>query len=235
MSEQYKSAVQKIPVPPELIERTARAVRHANKKPPRAPLYMGAAAAAVAAAVILYAVWPAGTPDIFVTKPADGLHMERVELTDGFLVFQQDAEKSPPPLLGGPGMVREDWTTAQYREFLGADIPSGSPPKGMAVAEESAVVYTANGKVYLDWYAALYRDGDGGAIEVAVSKGKFPPGHVSEGRDTSEIGGKPLAAGVDSDTGAYWARFVTGGAGVSVKGENVSQETFIRFLHSFFE
>ena len=237
MSEQYKNAVQKIPVPPELIEKTSQAMRNAGgrEKTLKKPLYIGVAAAVVIAAVTLYAFWPTGTPDLFVTKPAEGLHMERVELTDGVLLFRQDAETPPPPLLGGPGMVREDWTPAQFRAYLGADIPFGNPPEGMAIAEESAVAYTANGKVYLDLYTALYRDGNGGVLEVAVSKGKLPPGHFAEGGDTSEIGGEPLAVGVDSDIGAYWAQFVSGGAGVVIKGENVSQEKFIRFLHSFFE
>ena len=52
--------------------------------------------------------------------------------------------------------------------------------------------------------------------------------------EDSQIDGNPLAAGANLSADIYWAQFLYKGAGYYMKSVNLSQEEFIRILHSFY-
>jgi hypothetical protein len=247
----YKRAFDKITVPSETVEKTAlsleRARRGANgangayaAAQARRARYRRLAFACVAAAVILPILIFTFMSDtgIFITKLEKGKHAEQVELKDGFLSFRQDSGvliTAPRLLLGSPGIRREEWDSERYMEYLGVDAPSGYLPQGMVLEEESIVVYlSASGNILSDCLTRNYISGDG-ALQISASKGTLPPQCNPGWEENSVIKDNPLAAGISQNAAIYWAQFIHGGAGYYIESSGISQEEFIKTLHSFFD
>jgi len=247
----YKQAFDKIDVPAELITKTLHRTNRARsdiitgRRAPRVAIYGALAAACIAIAIttaiilpiVLRSVAPVSGPDIFITKPEAGTHIEHIELVNGYLAFIQETEslKEPPSFNpGGPGIRSEKWTHERYEEYLGFSASPDYLPDGMILAEESAIVSrSAEGDILSDSLTMLYIS-DASSLEISVSKIKLPQKYDAERAEDSHIGGHPLAVGI-YDANTYWAQFMLGGAGFYIEAENVTQEEFIRTFHSFFE
>ena len=242
----YKEAFRKIIVPPELITKTALKVRwklnKANKSVRVLPYirFGGIVAACIALVLLLPAIIQSVTnkTGIFITKLDAGNHTSQVELTDGFLSFMQESgglKFNPPLQLSSPEIHKEEWKTERYMEYLGARVEPGYLPEGMVVEHESAVVYvSADGGIHRDCYTMRFTSDDG-ALEISISKGKLPPQCDTKRGEDSHIGNKSLAVGVSKDNNTYWAQFMLDDAGVYIETTNISQEEFIKTLHSFFK
>lgn len=245
MTNPYKRALDKIEVPPELISKTAASIVQAQEKKQRPTAtirfvrYGALAAACIAVgilAIVLTQVFQSG-PKLIKTKLEAGSHVAQVELSDGQLSFIQEPDDtgfSPPPLLGGPGTRKETWDTQRYFDYIGAEIAPEYLPPGMALSEESAEVFvSAKGDVLRDDYTARYTS-DGGALAVYASKGKLPTQCDPRIPEGSVINGNPLATGASPKDGVYWAQFILSGIGYYIESSGISQEEFIKTLHSFF-
>lgn len=244
----YKSACEKIAVPPETIDKTAKRLAQARldaNNPDAARLarytrYRRIAAAFIAAILalpVLISVFMTDSGPI-VTKLEDGAHAELVELRDGRLSFQQDTGDSlvnQHPILTGPGVRREEWDAERYIEYLGADAKPGYLPAGMLQREESIVVYvSANGSIVSDCRTTSYASGGGGSVQISVSKGRLPPQCNRDCEENSRIKDVPLAVGVARSASAYWAQFVLDGIGYYIETEGISQKEFVKILYRFF-
>ena len=240
MMEHYKKAVGKIPVPPELIAKTASSISRVQKTRPVRRRYaaIGIPAAACAAVAIIIGIllYRGGNveADIFITVLVSGRHAQSVELVDGNLDFHSGAEPLLPPILSGPGVSREEWTQAQYGEYLGTELTFGQLPVGLTLRGESAVVYSRDDRVLWDYNSLRFESDEGGKLEITVSKGALPPGRGMAAAENSIIRGNPLATGFDLVNDGYWAQFIYGDIGYFVESENLSQEAFIRILHNIF-
>lgn len=241
MSNMYKRVVKNISVPKELIEKTAFSMRQAQDrktaaKPLRYIWFIIPAVCAVSLSLLLIIIPSFIEPDIFITELTDDCFTERVELTDGLLLFQQDSKDNAPLVLSGPGIIKEEWSLEKYNEYLGADVTPSGLPRDMSVAEETAVVYMrGDGGILWDYRLTRFEFTKGGTLEIIVSKEKLPPQRRYGCEENSEIGGNPLAVGFDSETCVYFAQFLYNGVGVYAEGEGLSQEAFIYILHDFFK
>ena len=240
--ELYKNALKKIPVPPELIARTASSMRQASKSKAIGWRYIavGLSAAACAAIVVFFIILNTGgyntAGDIFITSLESGRHMGSVELVDGNLVFHNDAQSMAPPILmGGPGVRRVEWTAEQYIEYLGKEPGFIKQlPAGFTLRDEAAAVYIANDIILQDSWTSSYHSTEGGTLEISVSKGVLPPGRGMSAAENSIIKGSALAVGAGADGDIYWAQFIHDGIGYFIESKKLDQETFIRIVYDFF-
>ena len=241
----YKDVLKRIIVPPELVAKTALKVRcklnKINKKAKAAPWirFGGIAAACVALVLLLPAIIQFTTykPGIFVTKLDADRHTSQVELTDGLLSFVQESGGltfAPPLQLSSPEIRKEEWEPERYIEYLGVEVTPGYLPEGMVLEDESTVVYVSvGGSIHRDCYTMHFASEEG-VLEISASKGKLPPQCDPRRAEDSQIGDKPLAAGVSKDNKTYWAQFMLDDVGFYIETTNISQEEFIKTLHSYF-
>lgn len=248
MPNPYKQANDKIVVPQELIEKTAIQMKQIqdNKEKTFKPVaymrYAALAAACIIAVVLLPNIKKIinPNPSIFVTKLDEGQHIAQVELVNGSLTFQQEIDDLiiiPPINLSSRNVTKEEWSAAEYTEYLGTDIMFGYLPEGLDLCEESAVVYVSkDGKVISDEYTMLFEQSNQpeSKMEVSVSKGKLPPQCNLNQQQNSNISGNPLALSADTDSGSYYAQFIYKGVGYYVATVNISQEEFIKIIYGFF-
>ena len=253
MMEHYKGAVGRIPVPPELIAKTASSMRLMQEKEEKAPRGLGLlshapnrrrfpivaipAAACVVLAVVLGVFLLRGgdrESDIFVTMFTGDRHIRSVELANGRIDFYDETENAPPPILSGPGVRREEWTQAEYLQYLGMEPAFEHLPSALVLCDESAVVCTAGDRVLWDYNTLRFESDNGGILEMTVSKGTLPPGMTMVAEENSNINGHALAAGFNRDNNTYWAQFVYDDVGYFIESKNLSQEEFIRILYGIF-
>ncbi|MDR0491052.1 MAG: hypothetical protein LBH28_07395 [Oscillospiraceae bacterium] len=245
MSDTYKSAWDKIIVPPETIEKTALKLRQAGRDTDREEeysrymRYRKLAGVCVAVLIMLPVLIIAFLSDQgpIITQLEAGRHVEQVELKDGYLSFVQDYDSSvvlPPPLFSSPGIRKEEWEPERYREYAGADLTIGYLPLGMVLTEESVAVYvSADGNILGDCYTRDFAS-DSGSLEISVSKGKLPPQSNPGLDENSLINDNPLVVGISQDAETYWAQCLIGGVGYHVGANGLSQKEFIKILHSIF-
>ena len=240
----YRSAMDKVEPPKELTEKTIRLMEQAQgKQAPRRrrgfqPVY-GFAAAAVCLFVLLGvpALLNNGSGHIFITELEAGTHTSSVELTDGFLLFEEPSGVfiSPGVQVGMRG-AKEEWEVARYEEYIGRVVSLPYLPDGFSLQKESATVYLdEDGKVVRDRYQADYRDPDDGGLTVSISRGVLPEGSDYDVPDNSSIRGEPLYAGYDPADGRYHVRFMREGIGYLLEARGISQEEFIMIVWHFFE
>ena len=246
MPNPYKDVLRRIIVPPELVAKTALKVRwklnKINKKSKITPLirFGGIAAACIALALLLPVVIQLITykSGIFVTKLDAGRHTPQVELADGSLSFMQESGGltfTQPLQLSSPEIRKEEWESERYIEYLGVKVAPGYLPEGMVLEDESTVVYVSiGGSIHGDYYTMRFAS-DEGVLQISASKGKLPPQCDPKRAENSHINNKPLAVGVTKDTKTYWAQFMLDGAGFYIETTDISQEEFIKTLHSFFK
>ena len=239
MMELYKQAVSKSSVPPELIEKTASLIRQAQKKAPRWRFQTIAIPAAVCAAiaVVIGVLLLRGSDreqDIFITTLTNEHHIQSIELTNGIVDFYDEAKPVHPPILSGSGVLREEWTQAQYSQYLGMEPAFERLPSDLVLRDESAVVYTVGDRVLWDYYTLRFESDNGSTLEITVSKESLPQGRAMAVEENSNIKGNALAAGYEPDNNIYWAQFVYGDIGYFIESKNLSQEIFIRILYGIF-
>ena len=211
MLENYKTVLEEIEVPQELVQATARKMmqaqlqsqaqtqpRYRHQSRPAVRFMRIAAPAAACLAVVLLSFMMLRTlfaeQDFILTPMEDGIHIEQVELTDGSLVFLSENKR----LVNLPQFARPDVQTQGYsEEFFELD--------------------------------------NGGLLSVVKLEGRLPPSADPARAKDSVINGNHLAVGVYDGFGIYWAQFMLDGVGHYVQGENLTQEDFIRLLHELFE
>ena len=240
----YRSAMDKVEPPKELTEKTIH-LMEAQKKPapqPRRhgfrPVYgFAAAAACLFFLLAVPALLDSGSGHIFITELEAGTHTSPVELTDGFLLFEEPSGVfvSPGVHVGKRG-VKEEWEIARYEEYIGRVVSLPYRPDGFSLKEESATVYLdEDGKVVRDHYQARYRDPDDGELTVSISSGVLPEGSDYDVPDNSFIRGEPLYAGYDPADGRYHVQFMRERIGYLLEARGISQEEFIMIVWHFFE
>ena len=241
----YRSAMDKVEPPKELAEKAIRLMEQAQGKQtpqPRRrwfrPVYgFAAAAACLFVLLVIPALLNNESGHIFITKLEAGTHTSSVELTDGFLIFEEPSDVFVSPgVHAGKRGIKEEWEITRYEEYIGRDVSLPYRPDGFSLKEESAIVYLdEESKVVRDHYQAHYREPDDGELTVSISSGALPQGSAYDVPDNSSIRGEPLYAGYDPADGRYHVRFMREGIGYLLEARGISQEEFIMIVWHFFE
>ena len=246
MLEKYKSAMKKMDIPKELIEKTSvrmiqqqKLLEQTNRNKKKPYLYLSFACSFILIIAIFYTIHNKSNDSIILTELIPNGTIQTVNVNDGILYFNNLSEEADNIKVnqnfGIPDSLKKEWTKEEYMSYLGKKIELSYLPDGFFMEKESIHVYkNKEGIIKSDEYYAAYTANENQRIELSVRKGKLPSKSYQGLAEESEIKQTKLSIVYIEGLNSYQAQFLLDNIGYYLSVENITQEEFIKILYSFF-
>lgn len=246
MLEKYKSALKKMDISKELIEKTSekmikqqKLLEQTNRNKKKPYLYLSLACSFILIIAIFYTIHNKSNDRIILTELIPNGTVQIVDVNEGILYFNDLPEEldniNVNQNLGIPDSLTKEWTKEEYMSYLGKTIEVSYLPDGFIMEKESIRVYkNKEGIIKSDEYHAAYTANENQRIELSLRKGKLPGKSYQNLPAESEIKQTKLSVTYREDLNSYQAQFILDDVGYYLSVENITQEEFIKTLYSFF-
>ena len=242
----YKSAMEKMDISKELIEKTSEKMMqqqkllgqtNRNKKKPY--LYLSFACTFILIITVFYTIHSKPNDRIILTELIPNGTIQTVTVKDGILYFNDLSEEldniKVNQNLGIPDSLTKEWTKEEYMAYLGKTIDISYLPDKFKMVKESIRVYkNKEGIIKSDEYYTAFTANKNQKIELFLRKGKLPGKSYQDLPAESEIKQTKLSTLYREDLNSYQAQFILDDIGYFLSVENITQEEFIKILYSFF-
>lgn len=246
MLEKYKSAMRKMELPNELLEKTSEkmlqqqlSLQKTNRSKKKSYLYLSFACSFLLILTIFYSIYNKESDKIIKTELVPDGTIHTVFVNDGILYFNELSEDLDSIKVNQNFAISDtltkEWTKKEYMTYLGKTIELSYLPKGFQMEAESIRIYkNKEGVIKSDEYSITYTANENQSIELYLRKGKLPSKSYQDLSTESEIKGTKLSILYKKESNCYQAQFKLDEIGYCLLVENITQEEFIKILYSFF-